>query len=405
MLRFGVGKVVAATRGLRLLVGILACSLASILPRGSGEAQQQSSTTYTPRHKGHIDLSTGLYVRVDEDLIVPGAPSLVLRRTYLSGYRWSTQFGIGTTHDGEWYLTGDGQRFQWAELILATGSRVRFERVSPGTSILNARYEHRSGSGEWRGATLAWAWVGWIVKRQDGSTMMFRSCGRKTSEVCSIVQSIDPDGRSVHYRRDASGRLLKMEADPGRWIAFDYDPESRITRAYDQAGREVRYAYDTRGRLTRVAGLEGRVHLYSYTERDELATIVDPGTTIENSYDQDGRCFKQVNRYPDDPDPFVFQFIYRALGSMVLQTDTKRSDGTWTRYTFGKARATTSEAWGSGDLERVSIAYDRDPLTNDVTHMTVTCLDRTGRPLRHSSFVAPGNEERIKRELLETHCH
>jgi YD repeat-containing protein len=341
---------------------------------------------------------------VDEDLVVPGGPPLVVRRTYLSGYRRSTQFGVGATHDGEWYLIGDGQRFQWAELILATGSRVRFERVSAGTTILNAKYEYRSGASEWRGAVLTWAWVGWLVRRQDGSTFMFRPCGPKSSDVCSIVQSIDADGRTIHYRRDASGRLLKMESDPGRWIAFDYDAESRITRAYDQAGREVRYAYDAPGRLIRVAGLEGTVHLYSYTARDELATIIDPGTTIENAYDEDGRCFKQVNRYPDDPDPFIFEFTYRTLGSMILQTDSKRSDGTWRRYTFGKGRATTSEAFGKGDLERVSIAYERDPATNDVTHMTVTCLDRTGRPLRHSSFVAPGREERIKRDLLETHC-
>lgn len=379
--------------------------MASLLPSGRDEAQQQSSTTYRPRHKGHIDLSTGLYVRVDEDLVLPGAPLLVVRRTYLSGYRRSTQFGIGTTHDGEWYLIGDGERFQWAELILATGSRVRFERVSSGTSILNARYEYRRGASEWRGATLAWAWVGWLVRRADGSSIMFRSCDRKTFEVCSIVQSIDPEGRSIHYRRDASGRLLKMESDPGRWIAFDYDAESRVTRAYDQAGREVRYAYDKLGRLVRVEGTEGRLHLYSYTARDELATIIDPGTTIENSYDDAGRCFKQVNRYPDDPDPFIFEFSYRTLGSMILQTDTKRSDGTWTRYTFGKDRSTMSEAWGKDNRERVSIAYDRDPSSNDITHMTVTCLDRTGRPLRHSSFVAAGNEERIKRDLLDTHCH
>src|SRR5215471_19652530 len=37
---------------------------------------------YRPLHKGHIDLATGLYVREDEDVVLRGAPSFILRRTY-----------------------------------------------------------------------------------------------------------------------------------------------------------------------------------------------------------------------------------------------------------------------------------------------------------------------------------
>jgi YD repeat-containing protein len=405
------GRVVAAASGLPyLLIGILAgwaatnsASAERHLAKGD-LAQQRSTASYVPRHKGHIDLSTGLYIRADEDLVVPGDPPLVLRRTYLSGYRVSRQFGIGTTHEGEWYLIGDGQQFQWAELILATGSRVRFERVSPGTSILNAVYEHRRGRGEWRGARLRWALLGWAVERADGAVMLFHACAPNGSRLCSIAKWIGPDGRKIEYWRNASGRLLRMTADPDRWIAFDYDEQNRITRAYDQAGREVRYQYDTLGRLTRVNGLQGRVHLYSYTDRDELATIIDPGTTIENFYDDYGHCIRQVNRYPNDPDPFVFEFSYRTENGSVVQSDTKRSDDSWTRYTFGKYKALTSEAWGEGDTDGVSITYYRDPLTNGVTRLTVTCADEEGRQLRHSSVVTSGNEEQAKHALLQAHC-
>ena len=108
-------------------------------------------------HKGSVDLGTGLYIRENEDLVVAGSPALILRRTYLSGYRVSTQFGIGTTHTGEQYLHGDGHRFQWASLILASGTSVNFRRVSRGTSFYNAMYEHRETSSEWEGARLGWA--------------------------------------------------------------------------------------------------------------------------------------------------------------------------------------------------------------------------------------------------------
>ena len=92
------------------------------------------SDDYTPRDKGGIDLATGLYTRENDDLFVPGTPALILRRTYLSRDVISRAFGIGATHPGEEYLIGDGQQFQWASLILATGARIEFKRTSPGTS-------------------------------------------------------------------------------------------------------------------------------------------------------------------------------------------------------------------------------------------------------------------------------
>ena len=360
--------------------------------------------SYRPRHKGQIDLATGLYIREDEDIVVPGTPALILRRTYLSGHRVPTEFGIGTTHDGEWFLIGDGQQFQWASLIFADGSRVKFDRVSQGTSIFNAVYEHRATPGQWQGARLSWAWLGWVLRRPDGSVFTFRSCGPNSFETCSIVESRDPHGHAIHYRRDASGRLLKMEAQPDRWIAFDYDSQKRITRAFDHAGREVRYEYDLKGRLTRVEGLEGRVHRYGYTDRDEMATIADPGTTIENSYDENGRCVRQVNRFPGEPDPFIFDVAYRTDGDAVVQTDIKRSNGTWSRYTFGKGRYTTSEAWGRRDSESGQITYNRDATTNIVTALTVTCPDQAGRPLRHSRVVTLGRHEQVQQDLIEMHC-
>lgn len=39
--------------------------------------------TYEALHNGHIDLSTGHYVREDEDLVVRGTPALILRRAYI----------------------------------------------------------------------------------------------------------------------------------------------------------------------------------------------------------------------------------------------------------------------------------------------------------------------------------
>ena len=316
-----------------------------LLPAQQPPAEHDLPDDYEPLHKGHVSLDLGLYFRMNEDLIVRGTPPLVLRRTYISGYRVSEEFGIGTRHADEWQLNGDGKDFQWARLTRPGLYPVRFERISPGRSVSNAMYQHRSTPDEWQGARLGWTGIDWAVRRSDGSLFRFRACGPDEKSVCSIVQQRDVDGHVIDYKRDRAGRLLKIEAAGDRWIAFEYDEKDRIARAHDSTKRDVRYEYDDRGRLVHVKAGDGIVHRYTYTDRDELETIVEPGTNIENTYDRHGRCIRQVNYY-DDGEPFVFDFTYTLEGSKVVQTESRRSDGTWTVYSFDKSGFTTSETWG-----------------------------------------------------------
>lgn len=357
---------------------------------------------YEALHKGHVDLSTGHYEREDEDLVVRGTPALILRRTYLSSYRVSKEFGVGTMNDGEWYLIGDGVRFQSASLIRGIDSRINFTRVSPGASFWNAMFEHHETVGEWQGARLGWTGTSWALRRMDGSLSVFQGCGAVGS--CSILKARDADGHVVMYRRDDRGRLARMEAGT-RWIAFDYDGKNRVTRAYDSTRHEVRYEYDASGRLSRVVGHDGAIRRYTYTPQDRMATIVEPGTDIENVYDASGRCIRQVNRVPGDneAEPYVFEFAYRIEDRAIVQTDTKQSDGIWSTYTF-KDQYVTAEARGRGGLQPVSFTYERDAATKAITALTLTCPDRTGRPLRHSGIVRNGNEEWLKADLVQTHC-
>jgi YD repeat-containing protein len=357
---------------------------------------------YKPLHKGHIDLATGLYIRENEDIVVFGSPALILRRTYLSGYRVSRHFGIGTTHNGEEYLIGDPEGFQWVAVILATGARLNFKRISPGTSFVNAMFVHDETRTEWRGARLGWTGTNWGLQKSDGSTAVYRGCGGADSN-CSILQSRDPAGRTTYYRRNDVGTLLKIDDGGNRWIGFEYDDKARVIRAHASTKKEVRYEYDSRGRLTKVTGSDGIVHRYTHTEMDELATIEEPGTSIENEY-KGGRCVRQVNRYPDR-EPYIFDFTYEVMNGHTTRTTSKRSDGSWIDYTWGDGRYSTSETWGQEGYEPAVFAYERDPATNEITALTVTCPDRTGRPLRHSSNVRPGHEQRIKQNLLQTHCH
>lgn len=388
---------------LTVLFGGPACSGALFLPltQPFPGAAHDLPADYRPLHKGSVDLSTGLYVRENEDLVVHGTPALILRRTYLSGYRASKQFGIGATHNGEEYLIGDGASFQWVSMILARGSRINFKRTSAGSSVLNAMFVHDETPTEWHGAQLGWTGLNWALRTRDGSVMLFQGCG--ATSICSIIQSRDPDGHTIYYRRNAAGQLLRIDDGGDRWIAFEYDGRARIVRAHASTGRGVRYEYDARGRMTGLTASDGIVHRYTYTELDELATMEEPGTSIENVY-ADGRCVRQINRYPDG-DPYTFDFTYQLEKGAIARTHTKRSDGSWTEYTWDEGRYAVGERMGREGLEPAVFTYERDSITKAVTALTVTCPDRQGRPLKHSSIVRAGQEEQVKSDLMQTHCY
>jgi Domain of unknown function (DUF6531) len=152
----------------KLLIGIAVClmlimvalfvgpvtsgALLLLLPAQQRSVSHDLPADYEPIHKGHVSLESGLYFRENEDLIVPGTPALVLRRSYVSSYRSRREFGIGTTLTAQWFIRGDGKQFQWAELIRPGERWVSFRRSSPGTSFFNAMYVARGSADEWQGS-------------------------------------------------------------------------------------------------------------------------------------------------------------------------------------------------------------------------------------------------------------
>jgi YD repeat-containing protein len=352
---------------------------------------------YTPLHAGQVDPATGLYLREDEDVVVHGSPPLILRRGYVTNHRVARKFGIGASHNGENHLQGDLREIS---LILAEGRRVVFGRTSPGGFLMNAMFEHHSGH-EWGGSRLGWVGIGWALKRGDNRLLLFRGCGEGTT--CSIVRSREADGNTINYRRAKSGRLLKMDST-GRWIAFEYDDLDRVRRVQASNADAVDYTYDSAGRLTTVTASDGRIHRYTYTDQDQIATIQDPDRTIENRYDANGRCIKQTVRVAGALEPLVSTFAYQLEGQNVVQSDMTTSDGLREQFTFNAQRSVVSEAIGYGGGPLTRIDYDRDPDTDQVTALTVTCPDRRGLPLRHRSLVS-GNGEQVKEDIVKTRCY
>jgi YD repeat-containing protein len=388
---------------LALAAGLFACWLGPADPaaaqQSTGNVGTHLPASYQPLHKGGVGLSTGHYIRQNEDLIVDGVPALILRRTYLSNYHASKQFGIGTLHNGEEYLIGDGEQFQWVALILASGSRINFRRTSPGTTHDGAEYVHTETPTEWYGAKVFWTGATWILEKPDGGRMTFKGCGPLS--VCSIIQSRDADGHTIHYRRNLAGTLLKMDDGGNRWISFEYDGGRRITRVYASNGRWVAYSYDERGRLTAAVASDGLEYHYTYTNLDELATIEEPSTSIENAYDG-GRCIRQVNKYPDR-DPYIFDFSYRVENGHVVQTESKTSSGAIEIFKWNQSGYAISEARGKEGYEPIVFDYDRDSVTGKVKAVTVTCPDFGSGSFRRTANVTSSTQDEVKTDLA-TQC-
>jgi YD repeat-containing protein len=303
---------------------------------------RDQASDYEPVHQGHVDVSTGLYVREDEDIVLGKGLAFVWRRTYLSGDRVSRPFGIGTTHNAEWYLIGDPQRFAWAELIRDDGSRIHFDRLTPGQSYGNAVYGHTATPTEYYGALLGWTGLGWRLRLRDSRMLSFKECGPGADSVCSLVAMGDADGNRVLFTRNQLGLVKQVNTGSER-LTIEYDAQRRIVKAFDTAQHSVDYSYDSKGRLERASG-NGVVRRYGYGAADELLNVNEPGREIVNRFDADGRLVHQTVRRPNRPD-YSESFSYTVVDKAVVETNETEYDGANTQYRFDENHRIVLESY------------------------------------------------------------
>jgi YD repeat-containing protein len=380
-----------------------------LLPAGSARARQAVAARDDSRvplsHAGHVDLCCGRYVREDEDVAIEGPPPFTFTRTYLSGYHVAKEFGIGATNNAEWYLVGDSEKVQWAELILPSGNRIRFARTSPGTSYSGSRFLHRSAT-EFNGATLEFTRdAHWLLRFKDGAQALFRHCTPQGHDRCAIEELRDPKGETVWFDRNADGVVTMIQAQK-QAILLAYDDKKRITRATVNGGDRVDYSYDGSGRLIRAAGTDGTVRAYTYGPHDELLTIREPGRYIQNTYDANLRVVRQDS---DRTSPsgetrrFTLGFAYTVQNGAVVETDITEYDGSHTRMQFNTDRRVTREIRSAESAEPVTMSIGRHPVTGAATSLTVECTVR-GRRVTQTASIAGQNEYSARDRLIEDVC-
>jgi len=385
----------------------LAVSIAAIAPACAGgppawPAAGAANASYRPLHQGYFTLDTGLYFREDDDLVLNTAMRVVLRRTYNSGDAFSRQFGINATHNGEWWLYGDGDpRVSWGDLILADGGRIHFTRISPGNTQDNAVLRHDTTPTEFNGALLSWNGSTWDMKLTDGSLAVFRDCQTK-EEHCALLERRDAQGHRIEYVRDSSQKLLRIESD-GQSISFEYDGSKRIVRASATSGRSVLYTYDDRGRLVLASYSSGRTRSYAYDDHNNLTEIREPGRIVRNWYDETGRVRRQeVRDSDDDNDPYIAIARYRVVDKAVVQADFNEGDGV-VRHWYNSNHYEVMETFDADGPAPITFRYDRDERTNVVKAATLSCrgLFSVGA---YSVSAAVEGDRQARRASIQQHC-
>lgn len=355
---------------------------------------------HRPVHKGGIDISTGLYIREDDDLVVNTALPIVLRRTYLSGDHISRQYGVGATHPGEWWIYGDSDpRVLWGELIRPDGSRIHFRRISPGDTQKGAVLRYDGTPAEFDGALLSWNGSTWDMRFRDGSLAVFSDCHYKT-DTCALLERRSSDGHRIAYVRNAAKTLLRMESE-GQSIAFEYDEHKRIVRAFDTARRVVTYTYDPRGRLVRTASSEGTLRHYGYDDRHQLVSVREPERIVQNWFDDSGRVVRQEVRHSDDDDdPYVATVRCLVENGTVVQTDFDEGNGI-ERSRYNRDHHVVSEIFGADSAAPITFTYSRDD-TNVVNGVTLSCLGVGGLVTRSLPLSAPQDDPIKAAHVRET---
>jgi YD repeat-containing protein len=387
-----------------MFVAVTACTIKNHQSPNQSPRRAAVATPHTPwraLHKGHADLSSGVYIREDDDLVVNTPFPIVLRRTYNSGDAHPRQFGIDTTHPGEWWIYGNSDpRVPWGDLILADGGRIRFTRISPGDTRIGAVLRHDSTPTEFNGALLRWTGSMWRMTFRDGSTASFLDCHGQV-KACSLIERRDPDGHTITFVRDASGLLLRMESE-GQSIGFDYDDRKRIVRAHDTSRHEVRYSYDEKDRLIRATLSDGIVRLYTYDSRNYLIRIEEPGRIVENRFDESGRWAHQVVKDSEaDRAPYIATAHYVVDKGSVVESDFDEGDGlAVSRY--NSRRYTVSETLFADSSTPVTFHYDLDPSSNASQGAAMSCSGPSGPVTREVQLTVHDAVE--KAQAIQANC-
>ncbi len=438
---YGHGRVSADARSVVPDPGVVVYEFTGAMVGGPGDAPGTGKPAGSHSDDGDpVDLSTGQFIYSKTDMALPDTVPITFTRTYIANDSRSRAFGIGATDNYDMFMVGDTNPYTYQELILPDGGRIRFDRISSGTSFGDAVYVHVSAHDRFYGAQLAFSndpnftvFTGgsnWKMTLPDGTIYIFPdSIGQVTPGAQAAVLMQDRYGNRIMLTRNG-GDLTKITSPNGRYINLTYNTQHRITQLTDSIGRTVQYTYDGAGRLSTVTDANNGVTTYTYDDQNRMLTIQDARGIVflTNQYDSTGRVVQQTQA---DGSTYLFHWtgsgnpvqlrtmsgtvvssgtaflnsgcwngasVNRYLSScaqgylpLVQQVDVTDPRGYVRRVQFSPTGYMTSDTRALGQPEQQTFTYDyySDNLVKSVT-------DPLGR-VTSFDYTAFGNPTRITR--------
>ncbi len=334
-----------------------------------------------------VNLLTGLFVVRKTDLVLPDVLPIVLTRTYRTRDTRSRAFGIGATHPYDMFLVGDTNPWTWIDLILPDGGRIHYVRISPGTGLGDAEFEHTEAPTRFYKSRIKYnaSVIGWELTLKDGTVYTF-------GDMAPLQSIRDRDGNKLTITRAGTpaGNVTRIISPHGRWVEFAYDTGNRITQARDNLGRTVTYTYDATGRLTTVTDPAGGVTEYTYDGSQRMVTLKDARGIVflTSQYDAAGKVISQTQA-----DGTTYQFAYTLdANGKVTQTDVTNPRGHVRRVTFNSSGYVLTDTHALSQPEQQTTTYERQAGTNLVLSVT----DPLGRRAAFG-YDAMGNVTAITR--------
>jgi YD repeat-containing protein len=355
-----------------------------------------------PTDADPVGLETGWYSRSNVDLYIKDSIPIQFTRIYRNADSRSRAFGIGTSHTFEMFIVGDSTAFSYVELVLADGSRIHYERISPGRDFASAVFEHRNTSTLFYLSRITWNGGGWTVTLKDGSTYKLLACNSSSRPgQCGVVEFRNAIGAVLQIQRERNGNISRIVSPAGKWVALSYDSSDRIVQADDSLARSTHYSYDAKGRLVKVLTADGETFRYKYDENDRMTGAAEGDQRILNVYDGE-RCSRQTWWKKGVPHVFNFKYVVDEH-NQVRETDVREPDGSLRRVKFNASGYTESQTYNVARKNQISVNYNRDSQSNNLKEVTVTC-GGTNSSRRLTSPIGPARSGEAETDLLVSLC-
>jgi YD repeat-containing protein len=277
-----------------------------------------------------VDTSTGNFNLTRTDISVPtkGVP-LAFTRHYNANSTFNGSLGLGWTHTYT-FATADGPGSD-VEVRYPDGKSAVFDWVSPNFVAPDGNFDTLTCTGGWNGT---------CTLTSKGQTVYSFSGGK-------LASIADRNGNTTTVTWNGS-RLQTVTAPDGRTLSFTTQTSGRITDISAPLSRSVSYAYVSTDNLSTVTDVEDGVTTYTWDASFVRVTKeTDPlnHAVFTNVYDTSGRVQEQKDAVNN-----ITCFYYTGTTSTTNcssqtvsagQTKVKDPRGNFTTYSFDSDFRTT----------------------------------------------------------------